>query len=627
MIEHLTIENFRNVTKAEMPPGRLNIVVGPAGGGKTSIVEAIRYALTGRDQWTDDRGCGLETQVKAGEKKATISLRWAGDGTPFVRTIPPPKGVTALQQTIDGVLKVPLQVVAAQMETRRIFHLAANHQQALIQQVAGAHVTIEQVLAEMDKLQAGLGKWFDAKLDKVPAGTRLFDFAQEGRRDAKKARDKTAGELEVKAKAVASAETPPTQEHLDFLERKISELATQIGRAEGEGAGARELAESRMREYTTRMQQHDQAVAGLNAAKHAVKVAQADVDGMAHPERGSDAIETDLSAAIDRRNAARGEEDAALKAMSAIPDGPCPAGACLRASTANALEKVNAAKKAADEADLVVLDLRRQHAAAERLEEAIANALGRLDNAKSALATAKKAIDALPVPPPKPEPAPAGPDLSALREQKSKTELALVTARAAQMRAQAAERVRGEVTKLETDLATQAREAELWELVVPALGPAGIKAKLMEAGIQEFAGDADQLCVEHFGARLRIVPEPWAIEMNFDHGWIPVGQASWSWQARASACIQVALARRSGFPIVVLDETGSDPPTAQRILGMLDEQDELQVFLLSTARTMDGDAFVRLEAAPGDWEAGWRWFWVQDGRVEMVERVAEEVVR
>lgn len=617
MIRSLRIKAYRNIPDAEMDLSRANIFVGGSGQGKSSIIEAARFALTGRNQWTDLRGQGLDTQVRSGEKKARVELTLERDGNilEVMRTIPASPGVDALQASINAFLGVPQAMVAAQMETRRFFRLDAKDQQALLQSLLAADLTMERLFAEMDKEQAGLGAWFGRQVEADTGAGSIKDFAEAGRKAAKKLRDKTAGELEVKAKAAASEEQPPTQEHLDFLQRKVEDLAAQIGRAEGENAGACDLAESRMREYTTRMQQHDQAVAALNAAKHAVKVAQADVDGMAHPERGSDAIEEDLAKAIERLREAQGEENAAIQAMSAIPDGPCPAGTCLRASTAAALEKVNAAKKIADDADLVVVDLRRQQAAAARQEEAIANALARQDNANRALGTAKKALDAMPVPPQKPDAAPPGPDLSALRDQKRKTEEALMGARAAQMRAQAAERARAEVTKLQQDHAAQAREAERWEAAVAAVGPAGIKARLMEKEMAGLAREVAALTRDFFAMDFRIQAEPWLLEARIGDGWIPVSQVSWSQKAALSACLQAVLARRSGFKLIVIDEAGADSGMRAAMLTMLEELTDLQAFFLVTSDQ-------RPPVEPGDEDAGLRWWYVEGGQVE---RIREEV--
>lgn len=62
-IDSLRIENFRNITAAELRVGeRINLFIGDNGSGKTSLLEAIHLALTGRSQ----RGATNETMMRRG---------------------------------------------------------------------------------------------------------------------------------------------------------------------------------------------------------------------------------------------------------------------------------------------------------------------------------------------------------------------------------------------------------------------------------------------------------------------------------------------------------------------------------------------------------------------------------
>src|SRR5512134_2019943 len=50
-IERLRIENFRNLHEVDLAlPARVNLFLGDNGSGKTSLLEAVHLALTGRSQ-------------------------------------------------------------------------------------------------------------------------------------------------------------------------------------------------------------------------------------------------------------------------------------------------------------------------------------------------------------------------------------------------------------------------------------------------------------------------------------------------------------------------------------------------------------------------------------------------
>ena len=47
-IENLKIKNVRGLTSLEMKPAKLNFITGPSGSGKSSVLDAIRFGLTGK---------------------------------------------------------------------------------------------------------------------------------------------------------------------------------------------------------------------------------------------------------------------------------------------------------------------------------------------------------------------------------------------------------------------------------------------------------------------------------------------------------------------------------------------------------------------------------------------------
>jgi DNA repair exonuclease SbcCD ATPase subunit len=73
IIKSISIKNWLGVSEKTFEPGKINIISGPKGAGKTSITEAIEYALTGKLDGKEKRGLLPKTElIKHGEKEATL---------------------------------------------------------------------------------------------------------------------------------------------------------------------------------------------------------------------------------------------------------------------------------------------------------------------------------------------------------------------------------------------------------------------------------------------------------------------------------------------------------------------------------------------------------------------------
>ena len=70
-IKTLRVKNFIGCRSAEIQLGNLTFVWGPNGSGKTSLADALRFALTGEAA----RGCTQGELVTSGENSAEIELQ------------------------------------------------------------------------------------------------------------------------------------------------------------------------------------------------------------------------------------------------------------------------------------------------------------------------------------------------------------------------------------------------------------------------------------------------------------------------------------------------------------------------------------------------------------------------
>lgn len=74
MIERLSIKNFRSIQDVNIDLSGINVLCGQNGQGKSSVLEAIKYVLAGRNEWTSRKGDGYRALIRRGAKKAVIKL-------------------------------------------------------------------------------------------------------------------------------------------------------------------------------------------------------------------------------------------------------------------------------------------------------------------------------------------------------------------------------------------------------------------------------------------------------------------------------------------------------------------------------------------------------------------------
>ncbi len=87
-INKLAVKNFRNHKNTAIDLDRLNIFIGRNNSGKSSILAAVEWALTGRNMWTDRAGRGVNDLITQGEKTCRVAIDLEGFGG-IVREIPP----------------------------------------------------------------------------------------------------------------------------------------------------------------------------------------------------------------------------------------------------------------------------------------------------------------------------------------------------------------------------------------------------------------------------------------------------------------------------------------------------------------------------------------------------------
>ena len=73
-LHRLTITNFRSHESSAFEFGEFNVLAGQQGAGKTSVLDSICAALTGRTRLTDRRGAGIKEHIRRGEARLEVEL-------------------------------------------------------------------------------------------------------------------------------------------------------------------------------------------------------------------------------------------------------------------------------------------------------------------------------------------------------------------------------------------------------------------------------------------------------------------------------------------------------------------------------------------------------------------------
>lgn len=162
-ITRLQIRSFRNHRNTDIQLDRLNYFLGGNNSGKSSILAAVEYALTGRCAWTDRGGRGAGELVQKGRKTATVALEVAGLGA-VVRTIGPhtlsvagESQVQLAQARIYGALAAEADTISAALHTGSFVHMTPDEQRNFLFTGLGLRWDMETVLGELQDFLAGTG--------------------------------------------------------------------------------------------------------------------------------------------------------------------------------------------------------------------------------------------------------------------------------------------------------------------------------------------------------------------------------------------------------------------------------------------------------------------------------------
>lgn len=533
----------------------VTFIVGPNGHGKTTIVEALLWALTGRyARGTDGRGANTGELIRTGHTAARVTVHTSGAGDVLREVKGGKVRLLIEEQTVtepDAQLAIYARMRTTEGRLRAVCHgatlLDADHAAGkdLLLDVLQVRVTVGAQTYTLPQLDAAYDKAFDDR----KAAKRDRDAIRVPARPEQPAPDVAALEQrladyreEEKRLIAASAETDGTRRQ---LHARVASLTSQRDRLQGEIDASASVHDD--------LDRLEQRLTELRAAPEP----SADVDG-------------DLTTLREQLVTASGRlrllEDAVAGIASHSPTKGCVIDAAIPCKTS--------AKAFGDALTTLRSDLEQLREEVRttqpRIQELEALARGR----EQAAGVRQRQIAAV-------EQDRSRLQSRARMRQADEARIAEVRADLEELEAELAAcgpvaeasprlaEVRASITKGETEVLPAARRlvdawrvyedaqrraleagqtAERLEQLVEQLGPKGARVAALTAAVAAFT-DRINTYLQRFGLTLAIEIEPWCVRVNGR----PASRLSASERFRVGACLQLALADYTGLHLAVID--------------------------------------------------------------------------
>lgn len=542
-VKRIELQNFRTFELAAFDFDQpRTLLLGKNGAGKSTIVDAIAWALTGRCRGVDGRGQGQKELIRAGADSMSVELQVAGLGT-VTRTLSKDGHAVSNVKT-DAILAhlgVSEAMLHAAIYAGNFFRLGHAEAKAML-------IGLLDVQVQPDQLP-GLGLTKPANLDELEA---RYAAAAAARAAAKKAlaaivvppvvaalADDDGGDITARlheataayqslARTSAAAEQMATnaQRVIDGIDKRAADgpgLAVKLKVHEemhAEAAGKIAAARS---ELDAVMAEDADDVSTLNSQADEVRIL---ADRLARHEPGLGCVlsagipcmteaknftahvaklKKDAKALGVKIKAAMGRADTVAKLQQLIRDHEQTL-----TYHANQVAELKKAQKALDE------DATQRPVALFKSEQAStehAAAVQALDEARSLMQRLQ--------------------DVQAARARHAADVATRAAAVERQQQAQA--------------------EVDSHERLVELLGPNGVRATALAAKLGDFEALINA-ALEPFGFRLQITVDPWRIDITRGDGSrLPFVLLSAGEQLWCSLAFQMALAVVSGLRFAVLD--------------------------------------------------------------------------
>lgn len=244
---NLRLSNFIAHAATDIDLSRpITVIAGRNGSGKTSIADAIKYALIGRCRSTDAAGRGADRLIRRGAETARVTLTASIDGEALEIQRGP--GVANLNwrgtvstgaqvnAVVQSVLGAPADLVEAVLDAPSWFDLPSARQSELLAgvlQLSYSHAEIEREARALGlsesavmALVGGLGRM---AADRESYGPEILEALYQSAFEKRAAAKKDLRDLEARAKANSSPGRMPTDEEIQAQADLVRQLEDQMG--------------------------------------------------------------------------------------------------------------------------------------------------------------------------------------------------------------------------------------------------------------------------------------------------------------------------------------------------------------------------------------------------------------
>lgn len=558
-INKIDLKNFRCYQDATFEfPAPLAYLVSGNNAGKSSLLDAIEFCLSGRTRGTDDAGRGAKQHlIRDGQDTASVTLTF-GNGATLTRAITA-AGVKVLPADGGGWNRALVRLLVNGASFLDLEHAAAK---ALLLELLDVRVPVGDKTLTLDELEAAYQKAFEARRQakadlqaiKVPPPPEGEDAPNLARLE-----EVLAG-LREKEKALLAEQAAGTgkREALDAeiarLQKRLADLRAQINpdlaenlQTATERAAMLDDDEGAGSEYSD-LQAEAETIGNRAAAR------LAHLDGKrelveklkAHKPSHGCVLETDIPCATAGKHFA----DFIARLKREIADGEREHQAdtersqVIAARLRDLAEQAKARAAARKEREELIANIKQAIADQDRLTLDISTAEIDLAARRRELAALPEAID-------------HGAELAALKERITKGDCIVRAARdwdRAKTAHQEATARQQAASKKVADLETQ----------VELLGPKGARVAALGDTLGTFqVAINDALAV--FGYELRFSLDPWGVLVNGRSASL----LSASERLRVGVALQMAVATQAGLDFVAIDEVDKLVNTNRALLTQL----------------------------------------------------------
>ena len=550
----IELTNFRSYEHEtiQFTDGR-TLVIGENGTGKSTLVDAIAWGLTGKCRGVDGRGQGQKELIRLGADQATVRVKT--DTITVVRQITRNGGASSSMKTesVLAHLDVSEAMLLAVLYGRHFFTLHHADAKAMLMQLLGVAIPLDQLPASVAKNYSGPLTLADAQA--------AYDAAFKDRAAAKKA----LGAITVPDVAARPDldgwKTSDLQVAIQAARQAYQKAVADLAQAEAK----RDAADQALMKAKQAAGNQDRLKGNLEAHQGMLREAQAALDvakaDLAKVEATTAEPVDSLQAEVRAKRAAIGSVESQLAGDDPAQQRLCVLGQGIPCLTPGkefkaVVKQLKADVKALDQRVTAGLHRAQELAGAttqartlERQlsyhQDQVAKAAAQVDEA-AALAVQLASLESQAVQ--------ANHAVPVFREPVTKAQadtdrLVKQQAELAAYQAQLNGRDRAQA-----DLAKLQQQVAVADALVDLLGPKGLPAKVLGRAVGDFEAMINA-ALKPFGFSLSFLVDPWNVAVRTaDQGQpIPFDLLSAGEQLWTGLAFQLALAALSGLNCCCLD--------------------------------------------------------------------------